>query len=82
MTQMRLRLRLRLHGPNALLQTPSRSTRRAFSNTRPLLTGDVVNLAFQRHDPPEKPNAAEARPPIIIMHGLFGSQRNNRTMSK
>jgi hypothetical protein len=40
---------------------------------------DVVELAFHRHDAPDKGNQG---PPIIVMHGLFGSQRNNRTMSK
>lgn len=40
---------------------------------------DVVDLAFHRHDSPDKENKG---PPLIVMHGLFGSQRNNRTMSK
>ncbi|OAG43444.1 hypothetical protein AYO21_02381 [Fonsecaea monophora] len=42
---------------------------------------DVVDLAFHRHNPPEK-TATKGPGPIIIMHGLFGSQRNNRTLSK
>jgi hypothetical protein len=57
--------------------------RRQLSSSRPLLDkpGDVVELAFQRHDPPEK-TSTKGPGPLIIMHGLFGSQRNNRTMSK
>ncbi len=61
------------------------STRRAYSS---ISVGDgkshVVDLAFQRHDPPpdETSHSPRRRSPIIIMHGLFGSQRNNRTMSK
>ncbi|KAI1617941.1 alpha/beta hydrolase [Exophiala viscosa] len=51
--------------------------RRPFSTTN--TCRDVVDLAFHRHDPPEQANKG---PPIILMHGLFGSQRNNRTMSK
>ncbi|OAP56715.1 hypothetical protein AYL99_08827 [Fonsecaea erecta] len=42
---------------------------------------DVVDLAFHRHNPPEKTNT-KGPGPLIIMHGLFGSQRNNRTLSK
>ncbi|KAK4945122.1 hypothetical protein LTR10_015548 [Elasticomyces elasticus] len=48
--------------------------RRPFSSTH--IRRDVVDLAFHRHDPPEQTKG----PPIILMHGLFGSQRNNRTM--
>ncbi|KAJ9611949.1 hypothetical protein H2200_003544 [Cladophialophora chaetospira] len=61
------------------------SSRRHLSSSRALLSNDkpeeIVELAFQRHDPPEK-TALKGPGPIIIMHGLFGSQRNNRTMSK
>ncbi|OCT54793.1 Abhydrolase domain-containing protein IMO32 [Cladophialophora carrionii] len=62
-------------------------SRRQLSSSRTLLRhgkpadDDVVELAFSRHDPPEK-TSMKGPGPIIIMHGLFGSQRNNRTMSK
>ncbi len=60
-------------------------SRRQLSSSRTLLSNDkpddIVELAFQRHDPPEK-TAMKGPGPIIIMHGLFGSQRNNRTISK
>ncbi|RVX69507.1 hypothetical protein B0A52_06571 [Exophiala mesophila] len=66
----------------APLKLASRSytqiSQRCFSTTPAV--GEVVDLAFQRHDPPSQPD--KSRPPIILMHGLFGSQRNNRTMSK
>ncbi|KIX10356.1 uncharacterized protein Z518_01438 [Rhinocladiella mackenziei CBS 650.93] len=66
--------RLHVPRPNAPL------FRRLFSNVQPLRDANVVELAFHRHDPPDVTTAKG--PPIIIMHGLFGSQRNNRTMSK
>lgn len=52
-------------------------SRRLFSTTNRRC--DVVDLAFHRHDPPD---TSTKGPPILLMHGLFGSQRNNRTMSK
>jgi len=41
----------------------------------------TVNLAYDLHPPP---NAGQPRegPPIIFMHGLFGSKKNNRSVSK
>lgn len=41
----------------------------------------TVNLACDLHLPP---NASQPRegPPIIFMHGLFGSKKNNRSVSK
>lgn len=58
---------------------PGRSllARRFFSTSLP--RREAVPLAFQRHDPPD---GSSTGPPILLMHGLFGSQRNNRTMSK
>ncbi|EXJ80265.1 hypothetical protein A1O1_08407 [Capronia coronata CBS 617.96] len=54
------------------------STHRAFSSSS--LRRDVVDLAFHRYDPPD--NTSIQGPAVIVMHGLFGSQRNNRTLSK
>ena len=77
-----------LRFPNTIAHASSRVQvlpRRQLSSSRKLLSNDksdaIVELAFQRHDPPEK-TALKGPGPIIIMHGLFGSQRNNRTMSK
>ncbi|KIW17257.1 hypothetical protein PV08_04448 [Exophiala spinifera] len=50
-------------------------SRRLFSTTQ--RRSDVVELAFHRHDAPD---TSVKGPPIVLMHGLFGSQRNNRTM--
>jgi hypothetical protein len=71
----------------ALLRTPPAlraytflHTIRAFSTT-PLPNG--ITLAYDLHEPPSKnerkPNNA---PPILFLHGLFGSKKNNRSMSK
>jgi hypothetical protein len=78
--------RLHLPSQGVVLRKPVPTfTRRQLSSSRFLSSsrssGDTVELAFQRHDPPEK-TSTKGPGPIIIMHGLFGSQRNNRTMSK
>lgn len=39
-----------------------------------------VPLAFELHKPPKETDKPHA--PIIFMHGLFGSKKNNRSMSK
>lgn len=41
----------------------------------------TVSLAYDLHAP-AKPLADKETSPIIIMHGLFGSKKNNRTISK
>ncbi|KZF19338.1 alpha/beta-hydrolase [Xylona heveae TC161] len=41
----------------------------------------TVPLAYDRHDPPTS-SPSGPKPPIIFMHGLFGSKRNNRSISK
>lgn len=53
--------------------TPSRA--RFFS------TIETVPLAYELHEP-AKPVTDRQRAPILFMHGLFGSKKNNRTMSK
>lgn len=45
----------------------------------------TVRLAFDLHQPPlAEPKQTEARhlPPILFLHGLFGSKANNRSVSK
>lgn len=53
---------------------------RCFSTSPRCLQKQTVDLAYTRHDPPS--NTSQSRPPMVVMHGLFGSQRNNRTFSK
>ncbi|KAK4193076.1 Alpha/Beta hydrolase protein [Podospora australis] len=41
----------------------------------------TVSLAYDLHKP-EQPVHDEKTSPIIVMHGLFGSKKNNRTISR
>lgn len=55
------------------------SSRRALS---------TVRLAYDLHEPPPKPAAASKsadpnrQSPILFLHGLFGSRKNNRSISR
>jgi hypothetical protein len=49
------------------------ASRRAYSVVSP--------LAYDLHEPP-KPKFDEKHSPILFLHGLFGSKKNNRAMSK
>ena len=40
-----------------------------------------MQLAYDVHQP-QKPKFDEKTKPILFLHGLFGSKKNNRTMSK
>jgi len=40
-----------------------------------------LNLAYALHEPPKTKSPTEV-PAVIIMHGLFGSKQNNRSISK
>ena len=55
------------------------SVARAFSTTA-LPNG--ITLAYDLHEPPKDSNLTQNAPPIIFIHGLFGSKRNNGSMSK
>ena len=55
----------------------SSSSSRPFSSS----TRDTVPLAFDHHDPPRSDRHRQDAP-IIFMHGLFGSKKNNRTVSR
>lgn len=50
---------------------------RAYSTTN---LSNGINLAYDLHEPPA--TAARDAPPIVFIHGLFGSKKNNRSMSK
>ncbi|KAI5791467.1 Alpha/Beta hydrolase protein [Pyronema domesticum] len=41
---------------------------------------ETVPLSFARHDPPT--SGKPTSPPLVILHGLFGSKQNNRSISK
>ncbi|CAK7222426.1 hypothetical protein SBRCBS47491_004862 [Sporothrix bragantina] len=43
--------------------------------------GGTVELSYDLHQPP-KPLADDKTSPILFLHGLFGSKKNNRTISK
>jgi hypothetical protein len=43
--------------------------------------GETVDLAYDLHKPEEAVNDERTKP-ILFLHGLFGSKKNNRTMSK
>jgi pimeloyl-ACP methyl ester carboxylesterase len=59
-------------------QQPFRlNARRAFSTTE-LDSG--VKIAFDLFEPEKEATAKDA--PIVFIHGLFGSKRNNGSMSK
>lgn len=46
-----------------------------------LYSSGTVPLAYDLHEPP-KPVADQKTSPILFMHGLFGSKKNNRSISK
>ena len=46
-----------------------------------------ITLAYDLHEPARKPESGlrslrENAPPIILLHGLFGAKKNNRSISK
>jgi len=63
----------------------SSTLHRAFSTTE---LSNGIRLAYDLHEPPTdsesgRPStAANKVSPIIFIHGLFGSKKNNRSMSK
>jgi hypothetical protein len=68
--------------PPVLLRrvSPRSLTLHCFVNTR-LYSSAPVPLAYDLHEPP-KPAADQKTSPILFMHGLFGSKKNNRSISK
>ncbi|KAH8598046.1 Alpha/Beta hydrolase protein [Bisporella sp. PMI_857] len=57
----------------AIIRNATPLNRRAYSSS-------PVPLAFDLYESPKGSSAKNA--PIIVMHGLFGSKRNNRSISK
>ncbi|KAF2086893.1 mitochondrial hydrolase [Saccharata proteae CBS 121410] len=52
---------------------------RTFASSRPCRQ---LDLSFDLHEPPAKSGSGSDNAPILILHGLFGSKRNNRSISK
>jgi len=65
-----------------LLRPPIRSYKRTISTSSSLQK--QLELAYDLHEPPDlkKSGSKPQNAPIIFMHGLFGSKKNNRSMSK
>ncbi|KAK8170005.1 Alpha/Beta hydrolase protein [Phyllosticta citrichinensis] len=63
--------------------TTASGTARTFGTTRPLAS---LKLAYQLHEPPKaEPSGGELASeaaPILILHGLFGSKKNNKSISR
>lgn len=63
--------------------SPRSLTPRSIASARLYSSASVstVPLAYDLHKPP-KPIADQKTAPILFMHGLFGSKKNNRSISK
>jgi hypothetical protein len=68
------------------LKPPSRGFNVAsiahLADRRSYTTSNTVPLAFDLHKPAQSRDGDEKQTPIIFMHGLFGSKKNNRTISR
>ena len=53
----------------------------AFNNRIQTLSTRYLSLAYALHEPPRSEPSKSDRA-ILIMHGLFGSKQNNRSISK
>ncbi|KAK4569931.1 hypothetical protein LTR86_002901 [Recurvomyces mirabilis] len=67
------------HALTTYRATCSPNSARPFSSTQ-LPNG--ITIAYDLHEPPKDSDTSRNAPPIIFMHGLFGSKKNNRSMSK
>lgn len=56
---------------------PRLDVSRCFSTAR---SSRQLKLAYDLHEPPQ--DGGPVNNPIIFIHGLFGSKKNNRSMSK
>lgn len=60
-----------------------RPTLRAYSSSSSTTDGSArLSLAFDHHAPPKESGRSARESPIIFMHGLFGSKKNNRSVSR
>jgi hypothetical protein len=63
--------------PRSLTRSSIANAARLYSST----SASTVPLVYDLHEPP-KPIADQKTSPILFMHGLFGSKKNNRSISK
>jgi hypothetical protein len=64
--------------PSIAWPIPKPGFRRSYSSVI-----ETVPLAFTRHDPPaNSAKSISSLGPLVILHGLFGSKQNNRSISK
>ncbi|KAI1736172.1 alpha beta hydrolase fold family [Xylaria scruposa] len=70
----------RILATSARSSRPLQSLSRAYSSPSST-TGGRVPLVFDHHAPPASDRHRQDKP-IIFMHGLFGSKKNNRSVSK
>lgn len=66
---------------SAATKTAGTLLRSTTTTRRPFSSSHTVPLAFDHHEPP-KSDRHRQDAPIIFMHGLFGSKKNNRTVSR
>ncbi|KAI1863724.1 hypothetical protein JX265_003860 [Neoarthrinium moseri] len=70
-----------LHLLRAVRQAPAAAPRTHAA--RCYSSGARVDLTFDHHEPPAgREAAAPTESPILFMHGLFGSRKNNRSVSR
>ncbi|KAB5563376.1 Alpha/Beta hydrolase protein [Coniochaeta sp. 2T2.1] len=77
-------LLLRRVSPQGLTSSCSKATaaiRLYSSSSASTQDTAAVSLAYDHHEPP-KPAVDAKTSPILFMHGLFGSKKNNRSISK
>ncbi|CAK7212248.1 hypothetical protein SEUCBS140593_001440 [Sporothrix eucalyptigena] len=67
--------------PRALLRSPRIAYASYLSTSSSSSGDDPVELAYDLHSP-AKPIADNKTQPIVFLHGLFGSKKNNRSISK
>ncbi|KAI4865366.1 alpha/beta-hydrolase [Hypoxylon rubiginosum] len=71
----------RIISPRSAFSVQLRAISRQYSSSSSSTSNPRVPLAFDHHEPP-KGGRHRQDAPIIFMHGLFGSKKNNRSVSR